>query len=207
MRGDRIPFSHILPVIDLALLVVLVFVPITRTVLHLYETSRGAELIHIHTDLFEGVLQRSQIVPWSIRAATVPKAGLIKEINLPGTIFEILISLPMSWPSMWHPAALMKETWEALVWPFFCLPFWWLVGCGLDGLISRERLHWSLLLIGTLFAGTCLALVLGLHFGISGAEQENSGWLMHGLIGWTIAFAVLPIAWIAQSIRQRPAAS
>jgi hypothetical protein len=204
MRGDRISFSHLLPVIDLALLVVLVFVPIVRTALHLYDTSKGSELIHIHSDLFDGVLQRSQIVPWSIRAATVPKARIIKAINLPGTIFEILISLPASWPFMWHPAALMKETWEALIWPFFCLPFWWLVGCGLDGLFRKERLPWSLLLIGTLFAGTCLALVLGFHFGISAAERQNSPWLMRGLIGWTIAFAILPVAWIMQAIRPRP---
>lgn len=204
MREDRIPFSHILPVIDLALLVALVFVPITMTTLRLYQSSKGAELIHVHSDLFEGVLQRSQIIPWSIRAATVPKARLIKEINLPGTIFEVLLSLPISWPAMWHPAALLKETWEALVWPFFCLPFWWLVGCGLDGLIGRERLHWSLLLIGTLFAGTSLALFL--YFGISAAEQGNTRWLMHGLIGWTIAFAVLPLAWMIQSIRERATA-
>jgi hypothetical protein len=203
MRQDRIPLSHILPVVDLALLVLLVIVPITLTSVHLYEASKGATQIHIHSGQLEMSLPRNQIVPLSIRMETVSKAHIIQGINVPGTVFEILISLPTSWPAIWHPAALLPETWDALVFPFFCLPFWWLVGCGLDGLISNERLHWSLLLIGTLLAGGCLALVLGFHVGIPAAERDNDPWLMRGLAGWTIAFAVLPIAWIAQLIRQR----
>ena len=203
MRQDRIPLSHILPVADLALLVLLVIVPITLTSIHLYEASKGATQIHIHSGQLEMSLPRNQIVPLAIRMETVAKAHIIQGINVPGTVFEILISLPTSWPAIWHPAALLPETWDALVFPFFCLPFWWLVGCGLDGLISNERLHWSLLLIGTLLAGGCLALVLGFHVGIPAAERDNHPWLMRGLAGWTIAFAVLPIAWIAQSIRQR----
>jgi hypothetical protein len=203
MRGDSISFSHLLPVVDLALLVLLVIVPITLTSVHLYEASKGATQVHIHSGQFEMSLPRDQIVPAAIRMETVSKARIIQGINVPGTVFEILISLPTSWPAIWHPAALLPETWDALVLPFFCLPFWWLVGCGLDGLISNERLHWSLLLIGTLLVGGCLALVLGFHVGISAAERENHPWLMRGLAGWTIAFAVLPIAWIVQSIRQR----
>ena len=203
MREDRIPLSHILPVADLALLVLLVIVPITLTSIHLYEASKGATQIHIHSGQSEMSLPRNQIVPLAIRMETVAKAHIIQGINVPGTVFEILISLPTSWPAIWHPAALLPETWDALVFPFFCLPFWWLVGCGLDGLISNERLHWSLLLIGTLLAGSCLALVLGFHVGIPAVDREGNPWLMRGLAGWTIAFAVLPIAWIAQWMRQR----
>ena len=203
MREERIPLSHILPVIDLSLLVLLVIVPITLTSAHLYEASKGATQIHVHTQELEMSLPRNQIVPLAIRLVTVSKAHIIQGINVPGTIFEILISLPTSWPAIWHPAALLPETWDALVLPFFALPFWWLVGCGLDALIAKERLHWSLLLIGTLLAASCLALLLGFHAGISTAEQEASPWRMRGLAGWTIAFAVLPIAWIVQSTRQR----
>jgi hypothetical protein len=203
MRGDRIPLSHILPVIDLALLVVLVFVPITMTALHLYEASKGSDQITIHSGQIEMTFPRSQIVPWAIRAATVPKAHLVKAINLPGTIFDVLISLPISWPALWHPQALLPETWDALVYPFFALPFWWLVGRGLDGIVSEERLHWSLLLVGTLLAAACLALTLGLRLSMSVSERIGADWFIRGFAGWTIAFAVLPTAWIMQSIRPR----
>ena len=91
-------------------------------------------------------LQRDQIVPWAIRVATVPKASTIMAINLPGSVLQSLISLPSrtSTSPGWHPQALALETWQALVFPFFALPFWWLVGCGLDALVYNERLHWSL---------------------------------------------------------------
>src|ERR1700761_5131447 len=81
MRGDRIPFSHILPVVDLALLVVLVFVPITLTTIHLYEASAGSNQLHIRTGQFDVTLPRDQIIPWSIRIATVSKANTMKAIN------------------------------------------------------------------------------------------------------------------------------
>jgi hypothetical protein len=204
MRGDRIPFSHILPLIDLALLVVLVFVPITMTALHLYEASKGSGQVTIHSGQIEMTFPRSQIVPWAIRTATISKAHLVKAINLPGTIFDILISLPTSWPSTWHPAALAPETWDTLVYPFYCLPFWWLVGRGLDGTVNNERLHWSLLLTGTLLSGTCLALTLAFRLDMSVSERIGADWFIRGFAGWTIAFAVLPIAWIMQSIRPRP---
>lgn len=203
MREDRIPLSHILPVVDLALLVLLVIVPITLTSVHLYQASKGATQVHIQSGQFDMTLPRDQIVPWAIRAETVARFRTIKAINLPGTIFDILISLPTSWPSMWHPAALLPETWDALVYPFFCLPFWWLVGCGLEGLFYKERFHWSLLLTGTLFSVVCLVVTLGFQFGLSAEDRADSANLVGAALSWTIAFAVLPVAWIMQWIRQR----
>jgi hypothetical protein len=205
MREDRIPLSHILPVVDLALLVLLVIVPITMTSIHLYQASNGSDPIHIHFGQFEAVVPRSQIVPWAIRMETMAKAHLMMAVNLPGSIVQALISLPSikSGGEGWHPQALTLQTWQALVFPFFALPFWWLVGCGLDGLISEERLHWSLLLVGTLLSATCLALTLGFRLGMSVSERIGSDWFIRGFAGWTIAFAVLPIAWIMQSIGPR----
>lgn len=205
MRGDRIPFSHILPVIDLALLVVLVFVPITMTSLHLYEASKGSSQVQIHSGQFEMTLPRDQIVPLAIRMMTASKAHLMMAINLPGILIQTLISLPSikSGAQSWHPQALTLETWEALVFPFFALPFWWLVGCGLDSMLGKERLHWSLLLTGTLLSLTCLILTVGFRLGMSVSERIGADWFIRGFACWTIAFAVLPIAWIMQWIQHR----
>jgi hypothetical protein len=205
MRGDRIPFSHLLPLIDLALLALLVFVPVTLTALHLYASSKGAAQIHMHSGQFDMILPRDQIVPWAIRMETVPKARTMMAINLPGVLFQTLISVSArtSPPSSWHPQALALQTWQALVFPFFALPFWWLVGRGLDNLIYKERLHWWLLLIGTLLCSVCLISTLGFRFGLSISEREDTGWLVAACVGWTIAFAILPVAWIAQRIRER----
>jgi hypothetical protein len=99
----------------------------------------------------------------------------------------------------------MLDTWRALVFPFFCLPFWWLVGCGLDVIVHNERLHWSLLLTGTVLFVICLTAVVGYCFPMSASDRADLAWVMKGFAGWTIAFAILPFAWIAQSIRPRPA--
>jgi hypothetical protein len=205
MGGDRIRFSHILPVVDLALLVLLVFVPITMTTLHLYQASNGSDQVHLHNGQFDITIPRDQIVLWAIRVVTVSKARTMMVINLPGALFQWLISLPSSSGSRfgWHPQALALDTWRALVFPFFALPFWWLVGCGLDTLLGRLRLHWSLLLTGTLLFAIYLTLALDLRFGTSAIERANAVWAVPGLIGWTIAFAILPIAWITQSVRLR----
>jgi hypothetical protein len=207
MRGDRIPFSHLLPILDLALLVVLVFVPITMTSVHLYQASKGSNQVHIHSGQFDMALPRDQIVPWSIRMETMAKAHTMMAINLPGVLIQALISLPTSHNSSWHPAALLLDTWRALVFPFFALPFWWLVGCGLDAIVTKEHLHWSLLLAGTLLFAMCLTAIVAYCFPMSASDRSDLAWVMKGCIGWTIAFAVLPIAWIMQSIRTRSAAS
>jgi hypothetical protein len=205
MRGDRLPFSHLLPIIDLALLVVLVFVPITMTAFHLYEVSTGSNQVHIRTHQFDMTAPRDQIVPIAIRAATMPRARTMMAINLPGVLLQALISIAArtSPPSSWHPQALALQTWQALVFPFFALPFWWLVGCGLDVLVYKVRLHWSLLFSGTLLFGLCLAAVIAFCFPMSLADRADLALPMTGFAGWTIAFGILPIAWIAQRIRQR----
>ena len=205
MRGIRFTFSHLLPLIDLALLVLLVFVPITTTSLHLYQASNGSDQVHLHNGQFDLTIPRDQIVLWAIRVVTVSKARTIMVINLPGALFQWLISLPSNAPSHfgWHPQSLALDTWRALVFPFFALPFWWHVGCGLDTLLGGVRLHWSLLLTGTVLFVIYVMLALGLRLGISAIERPDAGWAVPGLIAWTIAFAILPIAWIAQSIRLR----
>ena len=205
MRQDRISFSHLLPVVDLALLVLLVIVPITLTSVHLYQASKGATQIHIHSGQFEMSLPRDQIVPWAIRAETMPKARIMMAINLPGTLVQKLISLSSrtSSPGGWHPQALALETWQALVFPFFALPFWWLVGCGLDALISKELLRWPSFLTGTLLFGLCVAVLISFCFPTPAADRIDLAFWIRSFAGWTFGFAVLPVAWIAQSIRQR----
>src|SRR5581483_6632270 len=125
---DRIPFSHLLPLIDLVLLVILIFVPVTLTALRLYQAAGSSDRVHLHSGEFDLDVPRDQIIPWAIRVATAPRARIMTAINLPGSVIQSLISLPSrtSTPSGWHPQALALETWQALVFPFFALPFWWL---------------------------------------------------------------------------------
>ena len=137
MREDRIPFSHILPVVDLALLVLLVFVPIT------YDrrpSLRGVEWLRPRSTStagqFEMTLSRSQIVPLGYPDGDHGESSL-DDGHQPSrhTSSRRSISLPSikSGAQSWHPQALTLQTWQALVFPFLACPSGGSSVCGLDG--------------------------------------------------------------------------
>jgi hypothetical protein len=134
---------------------------------------------------------------WAILFGTRRYSHLVTALNAPGVVVELLASLPTSWPDSWHPARLMLESWRAISMPFFCMPFWWFFGRGVDAALGRRRLHWTSLLAGTLLCGFFLFLLVGL--GIAAREWERGeivDWALCGMALWTIVFGVFPFTWI-----------
>ena len=82
--------------------------------------------------------------------------------------------------------------------PFFCLPAWFFVGCGIDALLGWRRLHWAALATGTLLCVLFLVLFLGLRFGISTEERGEVVFPLWGMSLWALLFASIPAAWIRQ---------
>lgn len=199
---DRIPFSHLLPLIDLVLLIILVFVPVTLTALRLYQAAGGSDRVHLHSGEFDLDVPRDQIIPWSIRVATIPRARIMTAINFPGALIQKLISLSAHTLLPWHPRALTLETWQTLVYPFFAMPFWWLIGCGLDGLLYKERLHWSLFVTGTVLFGLCLAVLIRFCFPMPAADRIDLALYIKSFLAWALGFATLPATWVVQSLRR-----
>jgi hypothetical protein len=122
-------------------------------------------------------------------------------LNFPGIFVEMSVVLPTAGSPKWHPAALTLAGWRMLSYPFFCLPAWWLVGKGLDGLLRRRRLHWAMLLTGSILSLLFLVLVVGILTSPAG-DRADMAWLLPGCGFWTIAFGVLPLAWVRQRRRQ-----
>jgi len=121
---------------------------------------------------------------------------LVMACNLPGGFGEILISFATTWPNVWHPAGLLLETWRSLSYPFFCLPAWWLVGRGFDGLVRGVRLSGGLALLGLVLCVLFIVLALGLSFGLPTSERRDVGLVVVGFAIWAAAFGVVPIAWL-----------
>jgi hypothetical protein len=121
---------------------------------------------------------------------------LIQVICFPAMFIEVLVSLPLSWPGMWHPSALTAEDWRAFTWPIYCIPFWWFVGIGVESAIRIRIVRWPWLILGTLLSAFCLILCGVGFFGEGPAERADSYGLIFGFALWGLLFAVFPASWI-----------
>lgn len=198
-------FSMLLPVAELALWMVLVLMPATMTVYRFDRGAHGADYVRLRLGQFEQVVWRHRWFSFALERVSWGKWQTITAINLPGTVIEILISLPLSLPSLWLPQGLSLYTWRTLSYPFFCLPAWWLVRRGLDGLVRRIRLHWLTLFIGSISCLLCLVVLISFSWGLSPEERSELSWTLWGLGFWSVAFAVLPLAWLRQKTAKKPA--
>jgi hypothetical protein len=198
MRASHTSFSILLPLLELAVWIVLVAVPATLVFLNLNQMAHGSPTAHIGSGQFAMQIPRQHFLWFAFWAATTHSAHAITAINVPGTIPEVLLSLPTSWPTSWRPAGLTLDSWRAVIFPFFCLPAWWFAGLGLDSLLGRRQLHWATFLLGTIFSLLFITLFLGFRFGMSASERIGINWVLWGLGLWALLFATFPCAWLRQ---------
>jgi len=197
VRVTRISFSFLLLFFELSVWAVMVPIQAGLLWYWVHETAHDSETVSIHSGQFEGTLPRNQLLTWARISVTSQRSQTITAINLPGVLVEVLISLPTSWPGTWHPASLPMDSWRSCSLPFFCLSAWWLVGQGIDGLLGRRRLHLAMLLTGSILF--LLFLVpFGAFFWAPASDRADMAWLLPGFGFWTLAFGVLPFAWLRQ---------
>jgi hypothetical protein len=198
----RSPASFLLPF--LALTVWSLLVPVPAIVLYdrLRQSAPITDPAHFHLGQFELSLPRNRLFSFCLRSVAEQRSHTITAVNLPGSIVEILISLPTSWPGLWHPKDFSANSWRSLVLPFFCLPAWWLVGCSIDGFLKRRTVHWGLLLTGSILSILFIVIFFGFLFGLSRSERGDEDWVLWGLGFWAVTFGVMPLVWL----RQRTAA-
>ncbi len=199
MRLRQPSFAVLLPLFSLVFWVVLIAVPATLFCFKLWHDARNAAAIRTQLGRFTLTVPREQSLIFAAAMVSFPKAHLIEAVNLPAFAMNLLISrFSRSWPGTWTPGGLLPEEWNAISFPFYCLPFWWFVGIGFDAFLSRQRLKWATLLLGTLLCGFFLFLVLGLRFALSAEEREGLTYPFWGFGLWVALFAIFPAAWIHQ---------
>ena len=224
MRLNRLSFALLLPALEIA--VWLVLVP-TQTGLVYWRLTHGMpasalrDRLPFQTD--RALVMNLPSMPASAKspglpvpkhplfdlalfASTYPQGMRTTSINLPGMFGEMLVDLPTTWPDSWHPATLMLMSWRTIVLPFYCLPFWWFVGIGLDTASGHTRLPWGWLLVGTiLFLLFSATLIMFVVMTITEQARDNAGLLLSGTGFWALAFGTFPIAWVIQRKRTKSA--
>ena len=198
MKLPRVPFTFLLPLLSLSIWLVLVAVPVTLSYITLLEESRGAPVrVGITAEIFQQY-SRNQYLQLAVANSTASSAHFIEAVNFPAFSGMALVDgLTRRWPNNWAPEAMSFEEWNAVTFPFYSLPFWWLVGLGLDALLTRRRLRWPSLLLGTLLCGLSIFLLVGLSF-TRPADGESNAFVLCGLSLWSVLFATFPATWIRQ---------
>ena len=179
-------------------------VPTAATIVQFYATARGAKEITVRGGRYTTTIPRERWLAFALESASVQCSRAITGSNIPGTAGEVLISLPTSWPESWHPDGLTLPAWRAVTWPLFCLPAWWFVGRGLDGLLGGRRLHWVSLVTGSILCVFFAVLFIGLRVTLE-ANDRADPWVFCGLGFWAVAFGLPPFAWVKQWRRKRSA--
>jgi hypothetical protein len=206
VRSSPIPFAAWLPVFSVALWIALFAVPVTLDFISLEQAARGTGEARISAGSFEERIPRDRFLPFAAETVSMQFGHTIMAVNTPGTLVEALVSLPTTWPSSYRPAGILLDEWRCFSLPLFCMPAWWLVGIGLDGLVGRRRIHWSIMVLGTIFSILFFVLVIGLRFGMDASERAETVWPLWGLGLWAVLFAVVPLAWWqSQRIQRRQA--
>ena len=201
MRFARISFSVLLPLVELAIWAVLIPIPAARIYYRLSQVTGNSGNASVRLGQFQVRPLRNRLAILVIGPLAARHFHSVFAANLPGEFGELLISLPTPSHLAWHPTALPMDSWLPLIVPFSCLPAWWLVGLGIDGLSGRRRLHRNTILIGSalfvLFLFFLLVFLVGL-IQSTATERVDLDWLFPGLLFWTIAFGVLPVNWWRQ---------
>lgn len=198
----RISFSVLLPALALVVWAVLVPAEIGRVWYSAHQAMSRGQGATASVSRFELTLPPDQWVSFTLRWRLLHYSRAIIAVNLPGLAADVLISMPTSQPGKWHPEAVSLDNWRCLVFPFYCLPAWWLAGYGLDALVGRKRIHLAMLWTGSIL-GLLFAVTLFGYYTSPAGDQAYLHWILPGSWLWTILFAVIPVSWIRQ--RRQPA--
>lgn len=143
------------------------------------------------------------MLPPIIEARADEREVIIRTINLPALFSEMAISLPTTWPDSWHPETYSLFVWRSFAWPFYCLPFWYLVGRALDSLVLKRPLPTAVTIIGFFLSLIFLLVSLGLALTAVIPTEEKDSSIHVGIWLWTILFATVPIAWRQRRLQGR----
>lgn len=134
----RVSLSVVLPLLELTVWAVLVPAEIVQIWYGAHQASSISKSATARVGGIELTMPPDQWVSFTLRWQRLKYARAIIATNLPGLAADALISLPTGQPGKWHPAAISLDNWRGLVFPFYCLPAWWLAGLGLDGLLAAS---------------------------------------------------------------------
>ena len=154
-------------------------------------------------------LPRPSITAYASMSAASDLSKPIQALNSPAMLTEVVASMvTRSWPDSWRPSYFGPTQpglflWRALIFPIYCIPFWWIAGRGIDAWFVRRRLGWPSLLAGSFLCGAFLFLFTGLAVTTETRSYKDMLFILIGLGLWIVLFATYPATWVRLYFERR----
>lgn len=204
MRWERlrsVRFTWVLPVLSLMVWAMVVMVPAVQTYWMLRAIGAQGKNATVTVGAFHGTIVPENFGPFAVNEAVVTHSNALTAMELPGALVEMPLTVALTNPTLWYPKQLDEWTWSLLETPIYCLPAWWLVGLGMEGLMGRRRVRWPLLLLGSVAWGTFVFMLFEYLAGWTRPEHAVESWVVAGFGLWIVLFGVLPAAWVLRGCR------
>jgi hypothetical protein len=127
---------------------------------------------------------------------------MVASLNLPGGVMQIIFSEDHR---VWDPGHVDFKVWNAISFPVFALPFWWMAGRGAEALSAARRklllprIGWTATIISFLFIVGGAALAIGFLFS-EGPDRADPQLqlLAAGAAMWSVLGSLTVVARLAQ---------
>ena len=204
MRWERLRsarFRWLLPVVGVAVWVGVIALPAVQTYGRLRAIGAQGKNAAVSVGTFHSTILAENFWPFAVNEAVVTHSHALTAIAMPGALVEMPLTIALTNPSLWYPKQMDEWTWSLLEAPLYCLPAWWLVGLGMDGLLGRRRVRWPLLLLGSVAWATFAFMLCEYLLGWLLPGRAVEGWVVAGFGLWIALFSVLPAVWILRGRR------
>ena len=204
MRWERLRsarFGWLLPVVGVAVWVWVIALPAVQTYRALRAIGAQGKNAAVSVGTFHATILAENFWPFAVNEAVVTHSHALTAIAMPGALVEMPLTIALTNPSLWYPKQMDEWTWSLLEAPLYCLPAWWLVGLGMEGLLGRRRVRWVLLLLGSVAWATFAFMLCEYLLGWLLPGRAVEGWVVAGFGLWIALFSVLPAVWILRGRR------
>jgi len=204
MRWERLRsarFRWLLPVVGVAVWVWVIALPAVQTYRALRAIGAQGKNAAVSVGTFHATILAENFWPFAVNEAVVTHSHALTAIAMPGALVEMPLTIALTNPSLWYPKQMDEWTWSLLEAPLYCLPAWWLVGLGMEGLLGRRRVRWPLLLLGSVAWATFAFMLCEYLLGCLLPGHAVEGWVVAGFGLWIALFSVLPAVWILRGRR------
>jgi len=204
MRWERLRsarFRWLLPVVGVSVWVWVIALPAVQTYRALRAIGTQGKNAAVSVGTFHATILAENFWPFAVNEAVVTHSHALTAIAMPGALVEMPLTIALTNPSLWYPKQMDEWTWSLLEAPLYCLPAWWLVGLGMEGLLGRRRVRWPLLLLGSVAWATFAFMLCEYLLGWLLPGHAVEGWVVAGFGLWIALFSVLPAVWILRGRR------